>query len=191
MTDCVSEPNVWLKLRLQCIYIDLSHSTLTDNSFGHSPWVWLYQSALPSCKCLSKLDRHKFIIRRLTQIEYIDSFHSVHYFCRYTFQAENGMRFRSTNPLLRSFPLTHTKRTHWLFRVVLGFAYRENSGPRVCGAPSAEPYCACLFNCFSLDIRWPCHFTFLSSFMMNEVSGARCFLESSSKTAEAGASIQQ
>lgn len=34
----------------------------------------------------------------------------------------------------------------------------------------------------SLDIRWPRHFTFLSCSMMNEVSGTRCFLESSTKT---------
>lgn len=33
-----------------------------------------------------------------------------------------------------------------------------------------------------LDIRWPRHFTFLSCFVMNEVSGKRCFPESSSKT---------
>lgn len=33
-----------------------------------------------------------------------------------------------------------------------------------------------------LDIRWPRHFTFLSCSVMNEVSGTRCFPESSSKT---------
>lgn len=42
----------------------------------------------------------------------------------------------------------------------------------------------------SVDIRWPCHFIFLSCCMMNEVSGTRCFLESSSRTAEANASIR-
>lgn len=60
---------------------------------------------------------------------------------------------------------------------------------RLCSVPSAEPYCTCLLLPFPLDIRWPCHFTFLSFAVMNEVSGARCFLESSSKTAEAKASI--
>lgn len=43
----------------------------------------------------------------------------------------------------------------------------------------------------SVDIRWPCHFKFLSRSMMNEVSGTRCFLESSSRTAEANASIRR
>lgn len=38
------------------------------------------------------------------------------------------------------------------------------------------------FSSSSLDIRWPHHFTFLSSSVTNEVSGTRCFLESSSKT---------
>lgn len=33
-----------------------------------------------------------------------------------------------------------------------------------------------------LDIRWPRHFTFLSCSVMNEVSGKRCFPESSSNT---------
>lgn len=67
----------------------------------------------------------------------------------------------------------------------VGLCIQRKSGSRTRRTPSAEPYCARLFKSFSWNIRWPSHFVFLSCSMMNEVSGARCFLVSSSRTSEA------
>lgn len=77
-------------------------------------------------------------------------------------------------------------RTH--YRERLGRCIQRGEGPP---SPSAEPYCARLSSSPSLNIRCPCHFIFLSCSMMNEVSGTRCFLESSSRIGGAKASIWQ
>lgn len=138
---------------------------------------------------------HKFITRRLAQIRHIDSFHSKQYFCRHPYEAENSgcspthPQLSSGNMLIISFD-THPAHAH-IIQSGVGFCIQRETGPQTRRSSSAEPYCACLSNSSSLNIRWPCHFIFRSCFMMNEVSGARCFLESSSRTGETKASIRQ
>lgn len=96
-------------------------------------------------ECLSRLDRRKFIIRRLTRIKYIDSFCGVHHFCRCAFQAgEWGCGSSQRAPLLGSFPLTHTStRTDYSERRRALHTERIQCR-RLCSVPSAERYCACL-----------------------------------------------
>lgn len=85
---------------------------------------------------------------------------------------------------------THPTRAQ-IIQSGIGLCIQRESGPQTCRTLPAQPYCACLFSSSSLDIRWPCHFIFLSCSMMNEVSGVRCFLEPSPRTGEAKAPIRQ
>lgn len=62
---------------------------------------------------------------------------------------KNEIHFLSTNAQLSwSFLLPHAQHTYWSVNVEWGFAYKKNSGPQLCRAPSAEPYWACLHQLF-------------------------------------------
>lgn len=85
-------------------------------------------------ECLSRLDGHKFIIRRLTQIKYIDSFHGVHHFCRFAFQAgEWGCGCTQRAPCLDHF-LWHTRAHVAIIQSGAGLCIRRESSAAGCVA---------------------------------------------------------